>query len=179
MNNESTKTSRFSGRTRLGLAAAGLILAGGTAGAIAVSATRPSIEMAPLNPVAIHALTDGGSVITIKGRVLETYGNKFVIADASGKTLVDTGRAGEDGPLVSGGQAVTVQGRFEHGFVQGSYLIGPDGKVTSLRPMGPPHGLHEKGPRGENLRRDADMPVPPVPPVGDSSVPAQTPPPKR
>nr|WP_237352098.1 MULTISPECIES: hypothetical protein [unclassified Rhizobium] len=55
---------------------------------------RPAPEMAPLTPVAISAMP-ASSLITIKGKVAEIYGNKFILQDESGKALVETGRAGE------------------------------------------------------------------------------------
>jgi hypothetical protein len=163
MDTEDTKTSRLSKRTRLAFAATALVAIGGTAGAIAVSATRPPVEMAPLSPVSIRSLVDSDSIVTLKGRVAEIYGNKFVIVDASGRALVDVGREGEGKDLVTVGQPLTVQGRFEHGFVHASFLIGAGSKVISLRPAGPPHGpgrLHERhGQSGDNGQR-GDAPPP-------------------
>lgn len=160
MDTEQTKPSRLTNRTRITMGAAALIAIGGAAGAVAVTATRPSIEMAPLAPTAIRSLTDGENIVTVKGRTAEIFGNKFIMADATGRALVDTGRAGEDKALVAAGQPVTVQGRFDNGVVHASFLIGPDGKVVSLRPMRPPHGPggphDERGPRGD---------APPPPPV--------------
>ncbi len=126
-------------RPMLLLAAAGLLGVGGALGAVVVATTRPAVTMAPAVPVAIRALSSDG-IVTIRGRVAEVYGNKFVMADASGRALVDTGRRGEDGTLVKGGEPVTVQGRFDHGFVRAAFLIGADGKVKALGPLGrPPH----------------------------------------
>jgi hypothetical protein len=148
----------FRSRPAILAAALGLLVVGGSAGALAVDATRPRVTMAPATPVAIRSLSDS-DIITIRGRVAEIYGNKFVMVDASGRALVDTGREGEDGTLVGVGQPVTVQGRFEHGFVHAAFLVGADGKVKALGPLGrPPHdrrGPH--GPRGP----EADRPAPP------------------
>jgi len=149
MNPEETKPSRFSRRIRVALAAAALIAVGGAAGAAAISVTQPSVEMAPLAPTPIRSLTEGDSIVTVKGQAAEVFGNKFIMADASGRALVDTGRAGENKALVAVGQSVTVQGRFEHGFVHASFLVSADGKVMSLRPMGPPHG-HRGPPEGRD-----------------------------
>jgi hypothetical protein len=182
MTTEPTKTIGFSNRTRLAITAAALVAVGGIGGAIAVGAMRPSVEMAPIRPVAIHSLVDSDAIITLKGRVDETYGNKFVMTDMSGRALVDTGREGENRQIVSIGQVVTVQGRFEHGFVHASFLIGADGKVVSLRPIGPPHGPGGRHgpdqPRGDHgPDRDAAFPPPPPPPpVGDRApLPLQAP----
>ena len=127
-------------RNRLALAAAGLLAVGGAAGAVTVAATRPSVTMAPATPVAIRSLQSDG-IVTIRGTVAEIYGNKFVMADPTGRALVDLGREGDTGTLVTAGQPVTIQGRFEDGFVHASFLVGAGGKVTALGPVGgPPRG---------------------------------------
>ncbi len=132
-------------RNRLALAAAGLLVVGGAAGAVTVAATRPSVTMAPATPIAIRSLQSDG-IVTIRGRVAEKYGNKFVMADSTGRALVDLGRDGEGGNLVAAGQPVTIQGRFEDGFVHASFLVAPGGKVTALGPVGGPrHGPHGPG----------------------------------
>jgi uncharacterized protein YdeI (BOF family) len=156
-------------RNRLALAAAGLLVVGGAAGAVTVAATRPSVTMAPAMPIAIRSLQSGG-IVTIRGRVAEIYGNKIVMADPTGRALVDLGREGEDGNLVTAGQPVTIQGRFEHGFVHASFLVGAGGKVTALGPLGgPPHGHHGRGhgPNRDDSDRDGgperDLVAPPLP----------------
>lgn len=181
-------------RRKFGLIAAGLLAIGGAGGAITVAATRPSATMAPAVPVAIASLKSGDSIVTIKGRVDQIYGNKVVLADGSGRALVDLGREGEDGALVAAGQAVTVQGRFDHGFVRAGFLVGADGKVTALGPMhgpdrgpGGPGGHDRKGPRhgadghGPDDRgpdggpdRDDDR-APPPPPVAANAAPVAAP----
>jgi len=168
METEATKPSRLPKRTRIALFGAALIAVGGAAGAVAVSATRPSVEMAPVTPTPIRSLTESDSIVTLKGRAAEIFGNKFIMMDGSGRALIDTGRAGEDKALVAVGQPVTVQGRFEHGQVHASFLIGADGKVVSLRPMGPPHGARglreERGPHGPRADDGprGDAPPPPL-----------------
>ena len=142
------------------LAAVALLAVGGGAGAVAMQATRPSVSMAPATPVAIRSLSSSG-IVTVRGRVAEIYGNKFVIADATGRALVDTGREGEDGGLVTAGESVTVQGRFDRGFIHAAFLVGPDSKVLALDPLGgPPHG--HGGPR--HGPEDGAGPPPPPPP---------------
>ncbi|MGR9212134.1 hypothetical protein ACU8KG_13240 [Rhizobium leguminosarum] len=121
------------------IAAAVALVIGAGGGASAVKMMRPTPEMAPLTPVAISAMP-ASSLITIKGKVAEIYGNKFVLQDDSGKALVETGRAGEGRALVTRDEAVTVQGRFDDGFVHASYLVRQDGRTEALRPpKGPPH----------------------------------------
>ena len=132
-------------RNRLALAAAGLLIVGGAAGAVTVAATRSSVTMVPATPTAIRSLQSDG-IVTIRGTVAETYGNKFVMADRTGRALVDLGREGEVSNLVAAGQPVTIQGRFEDGFVHASFLVAPGGKVTALGPVGgPPRGPHGPG----------------------------------
>jgi uncharacterized protein YdeI (BOF family) len=157
-------------RNRLALAAAGLLAVGGAAGAVTVAATRPSVTMAPATPVAIRSLQSSGQsdgIVTIRGTVAEIYGNKFVMADPTGRALVDLGREGEDGTLVTAGQPVTVQGRFEDGFVHAAFLIGAGGKVTALGPIGgPPHGPGGPGRDGPGGPGGPGSPGGPPPPAG-------------
>lgn len=153
---------RFHFGRRAGLAAVGAVLlaAGGATGAIVVAETRPSATMAPIVPTAIRALSSTG-IVTIRGRVVEVYGSKFVMEDTSGRALVDTGHEGDRRQLVAIGQPLIVQGRFDRGFVHAAFLVGPDRKVVALGPLaGPPHGPH--GPhdgRGDG----PDAPLPPRP----------------
>jgi uncharacterized protein YdeI (BOF family) len=94
---------------------------------------------ASLPPVAISAMADW-STVEIKGQVAEIFGNKFLLQDATGRALVETGRQGEDGALVAKDEPVTVQGRFEHGFVHAAFIVHADGKTVALEPPhGPPH----------------------------------------
>ncbi|MBY5319293.1 MULTISPECIES: hypothetical protein [Rhizobium] len=121
------------------IAAAVALVIGAAGGASAVKMMRPTPEMAPMTPVAISAMP-ATSLVTIKGKVAEIYGNKFVLQDESGKALVETGRAGEDEDLVAKDEVVTIQGRFDDGFVHASYLVRQDGRTEALRPpKGPPH----------------------------------------
>lgn len=126
-------------RKRRGLVAFGvavpLVLAGV---ALSVSPTRPA--MLATDPVPVAQLAPSAAV-SIKGQVAEIFGNKFVIQDDSGRALVELGRRGEGGHLVAGGESVTVQGRFENGFLHASALVHADGKVDVLGPAGgPPPG---------------------------------------
>jgi hypothetical protein len=166
---DTDRPTRFGRRPKIALAALGLLVLGGAAGAVVVAETRPSVTMAPATPVAIRSLTADG-IVTIRGRVAEIYGNKFILADASGRALVDTGRQGDERALVTAGEPVTVQGRFDRGFVHAAFLVGPDAKVTALGPLGgPPHGHHgehgpDHGPDGPPPPH-ADRGAPPPPPA--------------
>lgn len=143
------------GRMALAAAAVAILAAGGGIGATAVAHMKPSVEMAPAAPVAITSMADE-SVVTVKGSVAEVFGNKFVLADQSGRALIETGRAGEGGKLVKTGEEVTIQGRFDDGFVKAAFLVRADGKVEQIGGFGPKHGPH--GPKGPKGPRDDDGP---------------------
>jgi uncharacterized protein YdeI (BOF family) len=132
----------------LGITALAVLAIGGAAGAVAVKLTRPNVEVAPMTPVAISSVKDW-TLVTVKGKVSEIFGNKFIVQDQSGRALVETGPSGEDGKLVAANEAVTVQGRFEHGFLHASYIVRENGSVEALGPAGGPH----HGPLGDILRR--------------------------
>jgi hypothetical protein len=134
-------------RLAVNTAAAVAILAFGVG--IGAVATRhwhggPPAAYASLPAVTIAAMPES-STVEIKGQVAEIFGNKFVLQDASGRALVETGRQGEDVALVAKDEAVTVQGRFEHGFVHAAFIVGGDGKIVALQP---PHGPPPHGPLG-------------------------------
>uniref|UniRef100_UPI0035CBD6D7 hypothetical protein n=1 Tax=uncultured Sphingomonas sp. TaxID=158754 RepID=UPI0035CBD6D7 len=145
-------TRKLSARTAL--IGAALLAVGVGGGATIAHLNAPSIEMAPVNPVAIRTLTDDGSVVSVRGKVAEVYGPMVVLADGSGRALVDLGRQGDGTGLVSAGQVVSVQGHYGRGLLHASFLVGADGKVTALRPMGPPHG----GPGGRDGFRHGPRP---------------------
>ncbi|SEM82642.1 hypothetical protein SAMN05192583_1383 [Sphingomonas gellani] len=145
-------------RSRLALFGAGLVALGGVTGAVVTAQTRPSATMAPATPVPIRSMSSG-SIVTIRGTVAEVYGNKFTMQDASGRALVDTGPEGDNRTLVTAGQPVTVQGHFDNGVMHGDFLVGRDGKVVALAPLGPPPGGPRPGP-------DRGPCAPPPPPPG-------------
>ena len=132
-------TDKLPRATQLKLGAAALLAIGVAGGAGAVSLTRPSIEMAPTTPTAIAKLSTSSGVVTIKGRVAEVYGDRFVLQDATGRTMIDAGR---DAGAVAIGKAMTVQGRYDDGQVRASYLVDPTGRIDAVGPGGkrPPHG---------------------------------------
>lgn len=150
-------------RTRLILAAAALLAVGGASGAMIVHMTRPTATMAPSTPTAIGSLTAGNDIVTIRGRVTEIYGGRFVMADPTGRTLVNTGHGDRNAGLVALGQTVTVQGRFDDGNVRAAFLVGADGKVTSLGPMRGKRGHHGRDHDGHGLRGGDGAFAPPSP----------------
>lgn len=110
-------------------------LAGGTAlGRL----SRPAVEMAPVEPVAISALPPTG-LVTVKGQVTDVYGKNFVIQDATAHTLVDAGPGAPTG-AVTKNETLVVQGRIADGTLHASYIVHPDGHIDAVGPAGPPHG---------------------------------------
>lgn len=131
-----------------GVTAFVVLAIGAAAGAGAVKLTRPNLELAPMTPVAISSVKDW-SLVTIKGKVTEVFGNKFIVQDDSGRALIETGPSGDGGKLVAVNEPVSVQGRFENGFMHASYIVHQDGSIEALGPAGrPPHG----GPLKDILR---------------------------
>jgi uncharacterized protein YdeI (BOF family) len=124
-----------------GITAVAILALGAAAGAGAMKLTSPSMELAPMAPVAISTMPDW-SLVTVKGKVTEVFGNKFIVQDDSGRALVETGPAGDDGKLVAPNETISVQGRFERGFLHASYIVRQDGSVEALGPAGGPprHG---------------------------------------
>lgn len=160
-------TDTFTSRRKLGLGAAAIALlaVGGAAGAVASHAIQPSIAMAPTHAVSIKSLSDDGGIVTVKGRVAETYGNQFTIEDGTGKALIDGGPAVEDGSLAPKGAIVSVQGRFDRGTLHPMFLVDPSGKVVAIGHG--PHGPHGPGPHGPGPGEEGpDRAPPPPPPAG-------------
>lgn len=127
----------------------GMLLVGAVAGAAIMKVRGHDERQALLPPVAINAMADD-SLVAVKGKVVEMFGNKFIVTDATGRALVDTGPSGEDKTLVAQDEEVTVQGRFDSGFVRAGMVIHADGRVDELRAPhrhGPPHDWRD-GPRG-------------------------------
>ncbi len=129
-------------------------------GAAGLSLARNgTATVTPVEPVAIQALAPSGAT-AIKGDVAEIFGNKFVVQDATGRALVETGPAGEGGKLVAKGESVTVQGRFENGFLHARVLTRTDGRQDVIGPAGGPPPVASTGRR----TRSASAPRPTSPP---------------
>ena len=139
----------------MAVAAAALVatlLLGAAAGALGMKTMAHGERQALLPPVAINAMADG-SLVAVKGKVVEMFGGKFIVADSSGRALIDTGPFENGKPLVAPDEDVTVQGRFDDGFVQAGLVIHADGRVDELRP---PHGRpHPPKPDHRHEDRDA------------------------
>jgi uncharacterized protein YdeI (BOF family) len=134
-----------------------------------------------LQPAPIDKMAER-SPVAIKGDVAEIFGNKFVLQDGSGRTLVDTGPRGEDRAIVAKGETVTVQGRFDRGVVRADVLAHADGRKAFGPPDHGPKGPKElKGPKGPKDGPGARADRGPPPPPADRDAPdgdAPPPPPR-
>ena len=146
----STRFSPFRSGTRSPALFATLLVAfaiGGGITAAALQARRPSLVMLTAAPItSMHDWSE----VAVKGQVAEVFGNKFIVQDDSGRALVDTGRLGESRQLVAKSENVTVQGRFEHGFIHAEAISHTDGRNDFVGPPGPPPGgpMALRGPGG-------------------------------
>lgn len=122
---------------RLGVGTALVIVGALGAGAGALAQRNHQPVLVTLVPAPVSAMKEW-SPVAVKGRVAEVFGNKFILADDSGRALIETGPKGDDGSLVSKDEIVTVQGRFEHGFVHAAALQHADNRTVLLGPPGPP-----------------------------------------
>ncbi len=129
-------------RQRLALGAGALIAIGAAGGAGAVALTRPAIEMAPTIATPIARLPASDGIVTVKGRVAEVFGDRFVVQDGSGRAMIDAGRNARG---IAKGDAVTVQGRYDDGQLRARFLIDPSGKVSEVGPAHGPRGPHGPG----------------------------------
>ena len=136
----------------------GAFVVGGGVTAVALQGRQPTLVM--LTPTPITAMHDW-SAVAVKGQVAEIFGNKFIIQDESGRALVETGLRRDGGQLVAKSETVTVQGRFERGFIHAQAISHSDGRNDLVGPAGPPRG----GPRGGPLalRGPAGIPGEPEP----------------
>ncbi|WP_246191383.1 hypothetical protein [Aureimonas leprariae] len=123
-----------------GLAGICLLAVGAGAGAVGYGALhRDRAAFDPTMPTTPIAKLADGTQTELAGKVVEIFGNRFVVDDGTGRALVETGRAGEGGRLVAANETVTVQGRFENGFLHAGALQRADGSVDELAPPPPPH----------------------------------------
>jgi hypothetical protein len=141
-------------RNAVALALGVLVLgAAGGAGATHFLQKGRAQSVLLLEPAPISAMKSGQAV-AVKGDVAEIYGNKFIVEDGSGRTLVDAGPRGEDGNLVTKGETLTVQGDYDGGFIRAVAMKRADGTLITFGT--PPHPRPGKpggpGPLGECSR---------------------------
>ncbi|MEH3105390.1 MAG: hypothetical protein PGN12_16000 [Sphingomonas phyllosphaerae] len=147
---------------RLAFGGAALLAMGAAGGAGAVQLTRPSVEMAPTVPTAIAKLPATSGIVTVRGRVAGVYGTRFLVEDASGRTLVDAGRGA--GTLTKGAP-VLVQGRFDDGQLRARFLA-DQGGVREVGAPPPPPPPPAPGAGAPPPPPGAGAPPPPPPGAG-------------
>ncbi|WP_279482725.1 hypothetical protein [Aureimonas sp. SK2] len=138
-------------KRRIGIAALSLPLLAGSTLAFAQNAMPP----APPAPrtATVNELRDMND-LRLEGRVAEVFGNRFVLEDATGRTLVELGPRGERGTLVKVGDTVSVDGRFERGQIDArSISVGGAERIALERPR-----PERDGPRGPGRGPDRDGP---------------------
>lgn len=139
----------------MGLAAAALVVGAGL-GAVALDTVQgPRIDASALMAPAPIVQMAAWSTVAVKGQVVEIFGNKFILQDATGRTLVETGPAGEGGDLVARDETVTVQGRFDDGFIHSTLVVHADGRTDAVGPRGGPRGRWALPRWLDRLRADA------------------------
>ena len=160
---------------RLGIARAATVLAlivgaaGGASGMRAWDRTRPQAVML-LQPTSVTSLRDD-TVVAVKGKVADRFGNTFLLQDETGRTLVDLGRRGESGNVVAADETVTVQGRFDRGRLHAQVVTHPDGRSEGFGPgKAPPPPPPPRGETPPPPPPGGDAPPPP-PPIGAAAPP--------
>lgn len=170
-------TSRQRRRRALAVAATALLAAG--IGGIAVAQAQPAppappaagappppppggpapAPAAPGQPQAVMLITplqiaslQPADVVAVKGSVAEIYGNKFILQDDSGRMLVDLGPRGDDATVVTRGEQVSVQGRFDRGFIAAQVVSHADGRAEAFGPPAPPPRPGREADRGPGRR---------------------------
>lgn len=79
--------------------------------------------------------------VRIDGTVREIFGNKFILENASGRTLIETGPEGRELVRVAVGDQVTIEGRARDGFTHASAIVLANGRrIVLAGPPGPGPG---------------------------------------
>ena len=125
----------------------------------AAGAAPPPPPVAPGQPQSVMLLTpvaignlQATDVVAVKGSVAEIYGNKFILQDESGRMLVELGPQGEDTNVVTKGEQVSVQGRFDRGFIAAQVVSHADGRNQAFGPPAPPPRPGREADRGPGRR---------------------------
>ena len=138
----------------LAIAAVALLGIGGAVGVTAASSMEPRAVMANVSPTAIKSLANaarpwiGEPIVTVRGRVTQRFGNRFILNDGTGQVLVDVGGHESREGGITANQSLTVQGHYEDGTIRPLFLVGPDGRVAMIG-RGDRHGGKENGRRGD------------------------------
>ena len=144
-----------------------LIAVGAVGGASAASLTRPPIEMAPTTPTPAAKLAAATGIVSVKGKVTDIYGDRFVVEDSSGRTMIDAGR--DAGLTLTKGTTISVQGRYDESQLRASFITTADGQVVAVGRRGPHGDRHGKRGRPEH------GPEGPPPPIDGTASPAPAP----
>lgn len=145
----------FSRQARLALGGLGLLAIGAAGGAGVVSATRSPVEMAPavITPISRLAMSNG--IVTVRGRIAERFGDRVVLQDATGRTMIDAGR--QPGDAIAVGSSMSAQGRYADGQLRADYLVDGAGTVFAVGRMGRrSHGRDGRSPHGPADRGDTE-----------------------
>jgi hypothetical protein len=103
------------------------------AAALAGAAIAGSVALAQ---VAINQIGSDG--ITIKGKVAELFGDKFILEDGSGRILIQTGPAGPRSIAVKVGETVSVVGIPRDKSFDARQILRENGEVVFAAPPPPP-----------------------------------------
>lgn len=159
----------LSAKQRLGLGAAALLVLGAAGGAGAMSLTRPTVEMAPTVQTPISKLGSARSIVSVRGRVAEVYGDRFIVQDPTGRVMVDAGRGDHAG--LATGSSVLVQGRYDNGQLKARFLVDRFGNVEEVGPPPPPGGARRRPGHDGAPPPPPGRDGPPAPPPGGVSPP--------
>lgn len=103
------------------------------AAAIALTAGIAFAQMpAPAGSPIMNAPFLNNESVTIDGTVKEIFGNKFIIEDAAGRKLIETGPRGQDIARVAVGDRVKVEGRTREGFTHAGAITLANGQRVVL-----------------------------------------------
>ncbi|WP_062112864.1 hypothetical protein [Aureimonas sp. AU40] len=144
---------KLSLKRRLALAALAAPVLAGSGLAFAQAPAAPAPATATAAPVKVNELRDMNA-IRLEGRVAELFGNRFVLEDATGRTLVETGPRGDRGDLVKVGDTVSVEGAFRGGEVHAEGISVGGGERIALERPRPDRGPGRDGPGREGPGRD-------------------------
>jgi hypothetical protein len=134
--------------------------AAGGAGAYRVIQKHRPQSVLLLLPSPIAQMTDA-TPVAVKGQVSEIFGNKFIVQDDSGRTLVDTGPRGEGEKLVEKGETITIQGRFDNGVIHAEVMTRADGTSEAFGPPKHPRPGDRPGRRADRGAGPDRGPPPP------------------
>jgi uncharacterized protein YdeI (BOF family) len=148
------------------ISAVALLAIGAAGGVSAASLTRPAIEMAPTVAIPAAKISTTTGIVSVKGRVAEVYGDRFVIEDGSGRAMIDAGR--DNGLTFTKGAAITAQGRFDDGQLRASFITTADGEIVQVGRRG--RQDHDGKEHGQPDHREKGPPLPPPAPPAATPV---------